>query len=89
MLNYYYNKKFGPILNPRTSFRNKRKKVNIEVNYKKCSGCLICSDSCPENAIYQKGDRIHIDKSYCKLCGICINSCPLKCLKIIGLKNKN
>ncbi|MCK4703595.1 4Fe-4S binding protein, partial [Candidatus Bathyarchaeota archaeon] len=48
-----------------------------EIDEKKCSGCGICIELCPYNAI--RKDELGIaraDSSLCGGCGVCAASCP-------------
>ncbi len=48
----------------------------IRIILEKCTGCGICIDSCPVNAIKEKGEKIAIDMDLCTLCAICVSICP-------------
>jgi pyruvate ferredoxin oxidoreductase delta subunit len=48
-----------------------------------CVGCGICSQFCPEGAIYKKDDKYLPDYDYCKGCGICANECPKGAIKMV------
>ena len=41
----------------------------------KCTGCGLCAEKCPFEAIVKNGDRYQITDS-CEECGLCIGSCP-------------
>ncbi len=47
-----------------------------EVDESKCSGCRICVNICPFNAITIINEKAHVDRRVCKGCGICASSCP-------------
>jgi len=54
-----------------------------EINEKKCSGCGICIELCPYNAI--RKDEIGIsrtDSALCGGCGVCAASCPERAITI-------
>jgi heterodisulfide reductase subunit A2 len=58
-------------------------KVMIEpivasINEEACSGCRICNNLCPYNAIeYNAKDQTsHVISSMCKGCGTCVAACP-------------
>ena len=47
-----------------------------------CSGCSLCADVCPRNAVIMKRDeegffRPYIDGSLCVDCGLCQKKCPV------------
>lgn len=48
-------------------------KAVIDLN--KCSGCGICADNCPVNAILVE-NKAHINHRLCKGCGLCASVCP-------------
>jgi len=49
---------------------------------KKCTGCLLCRDNCPNDAIsYEKG-KISISDHACKYCMHCQLACPNKAITI-------
>lgn len=51
----------------------------------KCTGCTICIQVCPVDAIVGTGKMMHtVINDYCTGCELCIPTCPLDC---IGLKN--
>jgi heterodisulfide reductase subunit A len=58
-------------------------KVMIEpvvatINEAGCSGCKICNNMCPYNAIEFFEDRgvSHVITALCKGCGTCVSACP-------------
>jgi heterodisulfide reductase subunit A len=58
-------------------------KVMIEpvvatINEDACSGCKICNNMCPYNAIEFLEDRgvSHVITALCKGCGTCVSACP-------------
>jgi len=58
--------------------------TKAEVDFKKCIQCMLCWQSCPDNAIPQKdGKRLQTDFDYCKGCGICAEVCPVKAIKMV------
>jgi heterodisulfide reductase subunit A len=58
-------------------------KVMIEpvvatIDEEACSGCRICNNMCPYNAIEFHADRnvSHVITALCKGCGTCVAACP-------------
>jgi Fe-S-cluster-containing hydrogenase component 2 len=47
-----------------------------QVNKEECTGCGICVDTCPEEAITMDGDTARIDAAKCTECGLCVDACP-------------
>ena len=45
-----------------------------------CINCGACVDSCPVNAIEQKGTKYDIDDK-CIKCGNCLGICPVDAIK--------
>lgn len=46
------------------------------VNKEKCTGCGICVDECPVEAIAMDGDVAAVDADKCTDCGTCVDACP-------------
>lgn len=63
----------------------------FQLDTSKCTGCGICSRSCPNDAIKittrqdenkrRKLAGYELNLSYCLLCGLCVEDCPRKSLK--------
>ena len=45
------------------------------VQPEKCTGCGICEDACPQNAIKVNGQAI-VQSERCIGCGLCVGACP-------------
>ncbi len=52
--------------------------VRASVDEARCSGCRICNDLCPYNAILFHADRMvsEVNAALCQGCGTCIAACP-------------
>ena len=52
--------------------------VRASVDEAKCSGCRICNNLCPFNAILFHEDRMvtEINPALCQGCGTCVAACP-------------
>ncbi len=48
----------------------------------KCTGCLLCRDGCPNDAIIYKDGKISINDHACKYCMHCVNICPTEAITI-------
>jgi NAD-dependent dihydropyrimidine dehydrogenase PreA subunit len=61
--------------------------VHITRNADTCTGCNLCSKSCPQEIEVAKVEKVdHID---CNLCGDCLYACPEKDTIQINRKNMN
>ncbi|HLF26536.1 MAG TPA: CoB--CoM heterodisulfide reductase iron-sulfur subunit A family protein [Anaerolineae bacterium] len=52
--------------------------VRASINADECSGCRMCNDLCPFNAITFHEDRLvsEINPALCQGCGTCVAACP-------------
>ena len=49
----------------------------------KCTGCTICIQACPVDAIVGTGKMMHtVINDYCTGCELCIMKCPLDCIEL-------
>ena len=67
--------------------------LNLALDMERCSGCGICKDICPEEAI-EKGPvgaigfkemevpQMAFDETKCSYCGVCVEMCPFSALKL-------
>ena len=74
-------KNIGMGLGSRAGKLAMHKAFQLTVNVLKCTGCGICSENCPANAITVKSVA-HIDKEKCIGCAKCIAVCPNKAIRI-------
>jgi heterodisulfide reductase subunit A2 len=56
--------------------------VVATIDADKCSGCRICNELCPYNAIeYLANEEVsYINSALCKGCGTCVAACPAKAI---------
>ena len=47
----------------------------VKVDKEKCTGCSVCIEICPVNAIRVEGEKAVIAEE-CVECGVCVNECP-------------
>jgi len=64
--------------------------VRASVNQDKCSGCRICNNLCPFNAISFLPDRMvtEINPALCQGCGTCVAACPAGAISGTGFSNE-
>lgn len=48
-----------------------------------CTGCGTCVKTCPNNALFLKNGKAHVDKTRCILCGYCNPVCPEFALRLV------
>ena len=63
--------------------------VRATVDEAKCSGCRICNNLCPFNAIIFHEDRMvtEINHALCQGCGTCVAACPAGAISGTGFSN--
>lgn len=64
--------------------------VRASVDQDKCSGCRICNNLCPFNAITFLEDRMvtEINPALCQGCGTCVAACPAGAISGTGFSNE-
>jgi len=64
--------------------------VRASVDETRCSGCRICNDLCPFNAIKYVEDRAvtEINAALCQGCGTCVAACPAGAIEGTGFSNQ-
>jgi heterodisulfide reductase subunit A2 len=75
--------------------RIEQKEIALEpyrasVDETKCSGCRICNNLCPFNAITFHEDRMvtEINPALCQGCGTCVAACPAGAISGTGFSNE-
>lgn len=53
----------------------------VSVDNDKCTGCGVCVDACPVNAIEIKDQKAIISDA-CIDCGACLSQCPVEALSL-------
>jgi ferredoxin len=53
-----------------------------KVDKEKCTGCGICVDECPVEAIKLVDDKAVVDEDACTECGQCVDACPNEAIKL-------
>jgi electron transfer flavoprotein alpha subunit len=48
----------------------------------KCTGCEVCIDKCPFDALSMKDDLAVVDQDTCTLCGICVKNCEFDAIEM-------
>ena len=64
--------------------------VRASVIEERCSGCRICNDLCPFNAILFHEDKMvtEINPALCQGCGTCVAACPAGAITGTGFSNE-
>lgn len=48
----------------------------LQVRKDLCLGCGLCTQNCPQGAIYLFWGQAQIDQNKCNSCGLCLEICP-------------
>ncbi|GAB6138935.1 FAD-binding protein [Halanaerobaculum tunisiense] len=54
----------------------------LEIIAEKCTGCGVCVDECPFNALSMEENTAVVDENTCTLCGACVDSCEFDAIKM-------
>ncbi|OGC09565.1 ferredoxin [candidate division WOR-1 bacterium RIFOXYC2_FULL_37_10] len=47
-----------------------------------CTGCSICIDSCPSEAIKMADNVAKVDPEKCTSCSVCVDACPVQAISM-------
>ena len=53
--------------------------MSVKIDNEKCTGCGVCVDVCPVNALEIKDGKAVVSDD-CIDCGVCINECPTEAI---------
>ena len=53
-----------------------------KVDSEKCTGCGICANMCPVEAVSLENGLAKVDEQRCTGCGICVQNCPQGALSL-------
>ncbi len=53
-----------------------------QVNKENCTGCGVCVDECPVEAIKIENDVAVVDADTCTDCGQCVDVCPSEAITL-------
>jgi ferredoxin len=51
-----------------------------KVDKDKCTGCELCVDECPSEAINMVDGKAQVDADTCVDCGVCVDACPAEAI---------
>lgn len=81
------------ITEPGSSKNNKTggwRSLRPVIDMNKCTQCLMCWISCPDNSIIADPETGKItggiDTDFCKGCGVCASVCPVKAIEMVPEK---
>ena len=63
--------------------------IRASINEEQCSGCRICNNMCPFNAILFHEDKLvsEVNPALCQGCGTCVAACPAGAISGTGFSN--
>jgi NADH-quinone oxidoreductase subunit F len=78
-IKYFRNEYEDHILHHKCTSGVCKELIHFKIKEDKCTGCHICSKSCPVDSITGKPKEIHsISQESCIKCGLCYEKCPKK-----------
>jgi Fe-S-cluster-containing hydrogenase component 2 len=54
----------------------------VQIDSKKCTGCGLCVDVCPVEAISMENKKAKVDADKCVDCGQCVEQCPSEAISM-------
>ncbi|MBU0714327.1 MAG: 4Fe-4S binding protein [Verrucomicrobia bacterium] len=54
----------------------------VQIDGEKCTGCGLCVDACPVEAISLENDKAKVDAEKCVDCGQCVEECPNEVIRM-------
>jgi dihydroorotate dehydrogenase/ferredoxin len=57
-------------------------RIYAVVDDRRCTGCGLCEQVCPDSAIHRANERPNIDESLCRACNLCVITCPAGALSL-------
>ena len=54
----------------------------VQIDGEKCTGCGLCVDACPVEAISLENDKAKVDAGKCVDCGQCVEECPNEAIRM-------
>ncbi len=52
------------------------------INKEECTGCELCVDSCPVEAIAMADGKAVVNADECVDCGDCVDACPVEAISM-------
>ncbi|RLD16278.1 MAG: NADH-quinone oxidoreductase subunit F [Caldiserica bacterium] len=81
-LKYFKNEYLEHIRNKKCPAGVCRSLIKFEIIEEKCTGCTLCKNVCPVNAIEGERRKVHkIKQDLCIKCSACYNICPFNAIK--------
>ncbi len=52
------------------------------IDEEQCTGCRLCVEACPVEAIVMENDKAKVDTDRCTECGLCVKECPNEAISL-------